>query len=78
MTENCFQVFNNFLQVSQSITDGLKALRGAGDSKEQDRDEGRSSNKDRERDRASDSRVRGPESEDNCGKRIILVQNLVH
>ena len=42
----------NNLQVSQSITDGLKALRGDGDSRDKDRDRG--SGRDRDRDRGKD------------------------
>jgi len=50
-------------KVSQSITDGLKALRGDGDSKDKERDSGRSS----DRDRGRDSRDTESESGDKYG-----------
>ena len=55
---------NDIVKVSQSITDGLKALRGDGDSKDKDRASGRSSDRDRhrERDRDRDSESRVPQS----------------
>ena len=56
---------NDILQVSQSITDGLKALRGDGDSKDKDRASGRSSDRDRPRDRERENRV--PQTDTGSG-----------
>lgn len=65
---------NDAPQVSQSITDGLKALRGDGDSKDKERDSGRSSERDRGRGR--DSRDTESESGDKYGKcRVLFRRN---